>query len=380
VLKGLFACVIEGRPLVGREGRPTQKLYAIVLAGGKGERFWPLSRAATPKQLIPLVGRNTLLEQTVSRITPLIAPERVLVITSKRLEGEVTRRLKKFKGVTVVGEAVGRNTAPAIGFASALVSVRDPEAVTLVLPSDHVISTKRQFLSDVRRAVKAARTGKLVVFGIAPDRPETGYGYIQAGARIASLGRGLFSVRRFIEKPDLAKAKKLCRSRSSYWNSGIFVWSVKTLMESMREHLPALASQIDSLRLSSGRRALRTDMDRFYSRAKPVSIDYGLLEKSRNIAMVRADFSWDDLGSWVSLERIIDKDKFGNVRSGNVVALDSRDCVLYSGEGVLAAVGVENLVVVRTDVATLVCSREHAQRIRKVSEVLSSSRKLKKYL
>jgi mannose-1-phosphate guanylyltransferase len=351
-----------------------------VLAGGKGERFWPLSRVSRPKQLIPLVGRGTLLEQTVSRIVPLIPPERIFVITSQYLEREVARRLGKFKGISVVGEPVGRNTAPAIGFASALISARDAEAVTLVLPSDHIVSTKRQFLSDVRGAARAARSGKLVVFGITPDRPETGYGYIEAGRQLPSVGKGLFSVRRFVEKPDLRTAKRFCRSRSYYWNSGIFVWSVRTFTEGLKKHIPSLARQLEALRPGSSARALRAELKKFYSRARAVSIDYGLLEKSDNIAMVRAGFSWDDLGSWVSLERVLDGDADGNVRSGDVIAVDCRDCVLYSEDGVVATVGVENLVVVRTDSATLVCTKEHAQRIRKVSEILSSSSRLKKYL
>lgn len=361
-------------------GRPTRKFYAIVLAGGKGERFWPLSRISKPKQLLPLVGRGTLLEQTVSRIAPLVPPDRVFVITSEHLRRHVAKRLRKFKGISVVGEPAGRNTAPAIGLGSALISAREPGAITLVLPSDHVVRTKRQFLADVRRAVRAATAGKLVVFGIKPDRPETGYGYIEAGSRLPALGRGLFSVRRFVEKPDVRTARRFYRSRSYYWNSGMFAWSVRTLTEGLREHLPTLARQLEALEIGSGGRVSKAALKKFYSRAKAVSIDYGLLEKSDNIAMVRADFSWDDLGSWVSLERILESDRDGNVCSGNVIALDSRGCVLFSGQGVVATVGVEDLVVVRTESATLVCNKEHAQRIRRVSEILSSSVKLKKYL
>ncbi|UCF79364.1 MAG: mannose-1-phosphate guanylyltransferase [Candidatus Eiseniibacteriota bacterium] len=351
-----------------------------MLAGGKGERFWPLSRVSAPKQLIPLVGRESLLEQTVSRILPLVPPERVLVITSRSLERVVKKRLGRFKGVTVVGEPVGRNTAPAIAFASTLVSAREPGAITLVLPSDHVISTKKQFLSDVRRAAKAARTGKLVVFGVKPDRPETGYGYIEAGPRMSSLGPGLFSVRRFVEKPNARTARRLCRSRSHYWNSGMFLWSVDVLMDGLKEHLPSLARQMETLRPGATKSALSANLERFYSRARAISIDYGLLERSRNIAMLKAGFKWDDLGSWISLERLLPRDGNGNVSSGDVVSLDARDCVLFSSGGVVAALGVENLVVVRTETATLVCSKEHAQSIRRVSETLSTSARLKKYL
>lgn len=350
------------------------------MAGGRGERFWPLSRVSSPKQLLPIVGRKSLLEQTVSRISSVVPPERTFVITSERLEKEVAKRLADFRGVTVIGEPVGRNTAPAIGLACALISIAEPNAVTLVLPSDHVVKGRREFIADVRTAVRAAQSRRLVVFGVKPDRPETGYGYIRVGGRVGSLGRGVFTVQRFVEKPDHKSAVKLSSSGFHYWNSGMFVWRTDTLLEGIRKHLPALAAALETFCTGFSKPKLRERVRRFYSDVEAVSIDYGLLEKASNIVMVKASFSWDDLGSWLSLERILSKDNQGNVLSGEAVPIDTRNCVLFAGSGVVVTLGVENLVVVRTESATLVCAKEHAQGIRKISRILSSSGKLKRHL
>ena len=350
------------------------------MAGGRGERFWPLSRVSSPKQLLPIVGRKSPLEQTVSRITPFVPPERILVVTSRHLEKEVAKRLSRFRGITIVGEPVGKNTAPAIGLASSLISMVEPDAVTLVLPADHLVKGKTKFISDVRRAVRAAQSRKLVVFGIKPDRPETGYGYIKTGGRAQSLGKGIFNVRSFVEKPDHETAVKLCRSGSHYWNSGMFMWRVDTLLAGIRRHLPSLATSLETFSSGFSNRTLGQRLKRFYSDVEAVSIDYGLLEKSDSIVMVKANFSWDDLGSWLSLERIFSKDNRGNVLSGEIIPVDTRNCVLFAGSGVVATLGVENLIVVRTESATLVCAKEHAQGIKRILKLLSSSKKLKRHL
>lgn len=256
----------------------------------------------------------------------------------------------------------------------------EPDAIALVLPSDHIIRGKARFISDIRKAVRAAGSGRLVVFGIKPDRPETGYGYIRAGDPVRSLGKGVFVVRSFVEKPDHETALKLCRSGSYYWNSGMFVWQVGVLLSGIRVNLPSLARSIETFTSRSQKGSFERRIRRFYSKVEAVSIDYGLLEKSKNIVMVRAGFVWDDLGSWMSLERILQKDKHRNVLSGEIIPIDTRDCVLFAKSGIIATLGVENLIVVRTENATLVCDKKHAQGIRRISEVLSSSKKLKRHL
>ncbi|MFH0779020.1 MAG: sugar phosphate nucleotidyltransferase [Candidatus Eisenbacteria bacterium] len=350
-----------------------------MLAGGRGERFWPLSRASAPKQLLALTGRRTLLQETVRRILPLIPPERIYVVTSRSIESEVRKNVAGFGRVRIIGEPVGRNTAPAIAVATALVAAKDPEGITFVAPSDHMIEGRKEFLVALRRAVGAARQGKLVVFGIAPDRPETGYGYIETRGRLPR-GTSACAVRRFVEKPSPEDARKYLRSRRYFWNSGMFVWRADVLLREVQKHLPSLGEAVNGFRSGLTNRNLSVRLAGFYSRAESVSIDYGILEKTDNIVMVRGEFTWDDLGSWVSLERIAARDDSGNVCVGDVVALDVRDSVLFSQSGIVAALGVRDVVVVRTDSATLVCAKKEVQRIRRIAERLGSSRKLKRYL
>jgi len=309
-----------------------------------------------------------------------VPPERTFVVTSSGIESQVRSRLRDFKGINIVGEPRSRNTAPALALASFLISQRSPDAVCVVLPSDHVVGKRAEFLRNLKQAARAARQGSLVVFGIRPTRVETGYGYIHAGAREAALGPGIRRVRRFVEKPARDVAERFFRSGEHFWNSGIFVWRVDVFLDGVRRHMPELYRNLVKFGESLPRRSLRGALREFYSKVEAGSIDYGLLEKSRNIVMVKAGFPWDDLGSWTSLERICDKDKNGNVSRGRTIALDTRDCVLFCQEGLVATLGVRDLVIVRTEGVTLVCSREMAQEVRKVSEALSASARLKKFL
>lgn len=310
----------------------------------------------------------------------VVPPERMLVITSSRIERRVKHVLRGFGGIRVVGEPFGRNTAPALALASFLISRRSPDAVCAVLPSDHLVGKRAEFLLNLKQAVGAARRGSLVVFGVKPTRAETGYGYVHVGCAAPELGPGVFRVRRFVEKPGRAAAERLLRDGRHYWNSGMFVWRVDVFLEGVKRHMPALHGELARFERNLSRKTRRGALREFYSRVSPESVDYGLLEKSRNIAMVKAGFPWDDLGSWTSLERIRGKDRNGNVSQGAAVALDSTDCVLYSGQGLIAALGVRDVVIVRTEDVTLVCSRAMAQEVRRISRALSASGRLKKYL
>ena len=310
----------------------------------------------------------------------VVPPERIFVITSSRIESRVRSGLRDFKGINVVGEPVGRNTAPALALASLLISRRSPDAVCAVLPSDHVVGRRAEFVRNLRQAAEAARRGSLVVFGVRPTRAETGYGYIHAGGREPSLGPGVLRVRRFVEKPGRAAAEKFLKSGQHYWNSGMFVWRVDVLLDGVRRHMPALHRSLARYERCLGRKTARAALREYYSSVDSESIDYGLLEKSRNIAMVKAGFLWDDLGAWTSLERIHGKDRNGNVSHGRAVALDTTDCVLFSQQGLVAALGVRDLVIVRTEDVTLVCSRAMAQEVKRISGALSASGRLKKFL
>ena len=362
------------------EGVSTRNLYAVILAGGKGERFWPLSRAARPKQLLPLAGKHSLLRQTVSRVRSVVPPERIFVITSSGIERRVRSELNDLRGINVVGEPLSRNTAPALALASFLISRRSPDAICAVLPSDHVVGNRTEFLRNLKQAARAADRGSLVVFGVKPTRAETGYGYVHAGGRESSLGPGVLHVKRFVEKPDRRTAVKFMKSGEHYWNSGMFVWRADVFLEGVRKHMPELHADLARFERSLGKKTRRAALKEFYLRVDAESIDYGLLEKSRNIAMVKADFPWDDLGSWASLERIRAKDRNGNISHGRAVALDTTDCVLFSRQGLVATLGVRDLVVVRTEDVTLVCSREMVQEVKRISRALSASGRLKKFL
>jgi mannose-1-phosphate guanylyltransferase len=302
------------------------------------------------------------------------------VITSSGIESRVRSELSDFKGINVVGEPLSRNTAPALALASFLISRRSPDAVCAVLPSDHVVGKRTEFLRNLRQAARAASRGSLVVFGIKPTRAETGYGYVHAGRRGPSLGPGVLRVKRFVEKPDRRTAEKYLKSGEHYWNSGMFVWRADVFLDGVRKHMPALHADLARFGRGLGRKSRRAALRKFYSSVGAESIDYGLLEKSRNIVMVKAGFPWDDLGSWASLERIRGKDRNGNISHGRAVALDTTDCVLFSRQGLVAALGVRDLVIVRTEDVTLVCSREMVQEVRRISRALSASRRLKEFL
>ena len=310
----------------------------------------------------------------------VVPPERIFVITSSGIESRVRSELSGLKGINVVGEPLSRNTAPALALASFLISRRSPDAVCAVLPSDHVVGKRAEFLRNLKQAARAAGRGSLVVFGVPPTRAETGYGYIHAGGREPSLGPGVLRVKRFVEKPDRRTAEKFLKSGDHYWNSGMFVWRTDVFLEGVRKHMPALHADLVRYERDLRRKPRRRALKEFYSGVAAESIDYGLLEKSRNIVMVKAGFPWDDLGSWTSLERICGKDRNGNISQGRTVALDTTDCVLFSRQGLVAALGVRDLVIVRTEDVTLVCSREMAQEVKRISRTLSASGRLKKFL
>jgi mannose-1-phosphate guanylyltransferase len=314
------------------------------------------------------------------RVRSVVPPERMFVVTSSSIESRVRSGLRGLPGINVVGEPRSRNTAPALALASLLISLRSPEAVCAVLPSDHVVGNRSEFLRNLRQAAGAAGRGNLVVFGVRPTRAETGYGYVHAGGRERASGSGVLRVKRFVEKPDRRTAERFLRSGEYYWNSGMFVWRVDVFLDGVRRHMPALHRNLVRFGQDLDRRTLRGALGAFYSRADAESIDYGLLEKSRNIVMVKAGFSWDDLGAWTSLERISGGDKNGNVSHGKTVALDTKDCVIFSQQGLVATLGVRDLVIVRTEDVTLVCAREMAQEVKRVSRALSASGRLKKFL
>jgi mannose-1-phosphate guanylyltransferase len=352
-------------------------MYIVILAGGAGTRFWPLSRAARPKQLISLTGDRSMLQRTVERILPL-EPQRILIITNHLQAEETSRQMQCYDSIPidVIAEPAARNTAPAIGLAAALIAACDPDGVMAVLPADHFIKNETVLRDTLRHAETVANSGSLVTLGILPSRPETGYGYIEAG--MGAPAAGPFPVTRFIEKPPLAEAMRYLEEGNFFWNSGMFVWRAATILEEIAAFVPALHEKLVHLvpagftwqqPLPTGRiAALYQDID-------SVSIDYAVMEKSSRVQMVPAEMGWSDVGSWSALPEVIEPDAAGTVcvNAAAHIAVDSGGCLIYADQRVVATVGVHNVVIVSTPDAILVCDRERCQDVKKVVEQLAAA-------
>jgi mannose-1-phosphate guanylyltransferase/mannose-6-phosphate isomerase len=355
-------------------------LYSVIIAGGSGTRFWPLSRLDTPKQLLNIGGKETLIQSTVSRMRPIIPLERTYIVTNISQVEPINLQLQAMTGKSwednFIVEPEPKNTAPAIGLAAIYLRHLDPEAIMVVLPSDHIIKDKKRFHNYVLLGAKVSKQGSLVTIGIRPDKPETGYGYIKYDERIK---RGVYKVIEFKEKPDKETAMKYLRDGSYYWNSGIFIWRADSIIEAMRQHMPEL---YEGLRRIEG--ALDTEdiykvKKSVFAKIKAESIDYGVLEKADNVAMIPADIGWSDVGSWNVLDQILPTDSDNNVKNGNLISIDNKDSILYAGERLIAAVGLKDIIVVDTPDATLICHREKAQEVRKIVDILKK-RKAKEYI
>jgi mannose-1-phosphate guanylyltransferase len=360
--------------------------YPVILAGGRGTRFWPLSRKRRAKQLLALDGKDTMLQQTVARLTPLAAPSRFWIITNDDLRPAVLRQLKKLPAKQVIAEPVGRNTAPAIGLAAFLLLRYDPEAVLGLFPSDHVIAEPAQYRATLSKGIEIAAAGQnVVVLGIQPTRPETGYGYIEAGA---SDQQGFLRVRRFTEKPDLVKAKQFQDAGNYFWNSGMFLWRADTLANALREHLPNTAPLLEKIAAAHGTSKFAATFRKLYPKCENISIDYAVLEPrsakgeaQSRIFCLPSDFGWNDLGSWTALhEHKTSRTKPADgslVTSSGSFALNSKNNYVHVPGKFVALVGVSNMVIVETEDALLVTTLDQSQDVGKVVKHLDE-KKLKK--
>ena len=335
------------------------------MAGGQGTRFWPLSRELYPKQLLKLGEERTLLQQTVLRLSGLVKPKDISVISSDKLLVDIKSQLAELDGgqFNVILEPEPKNTAPAIGLGALYLERAQPGSVMAVLPSDHVIKEREKFHQALRKAEKLAREGYLVIFGIKPAKPETGYGYIKLGK---ALGGGAHMVERFVEKPDANTAKVFIKSGLYLWNSGIFVWRTDVILDEMKLLMPGLYKGLKKVWGAMGTPKEAATLAAEFKKLEPVSIDYGVMEKSRKTAVVMADFAWSDLGSWGAIEEIIKPDKKGNISVGKVVSLECMDTTFYAEDRLVAGIGLEGMIVVDTPDATLVCKKEMAQRVKDV--------------
>lgn len=360
--------------------------YPVILAGGRGTRFWPLSRKRRAKQLLALNGKRTMIQQTVSRLLPLAPAKHFWIVTNEDSQREIARQIPRLSKQQIVAEPIGRNTAPAIGLAAFILLQRDPEAVIGMFPSDHVIGDEKRYRQVLQKGIAIAATGEnIVVLGIPPTRAETGYGYIGTDALVQ---REAFRVRRFTEKPYAERAARFLEAGNYFWNSGMFLWSARTLTNALREHLPKTALLLEQIAQAFGTRKFAGTFRRLYPQCENISIDYAVLEprsskgeQNSNIFCLPADFGWNDLGSWTALhEHHVAKGQSpdGNVTSGEgLFTLNAAGNYIHAPGKFVAAVGVNDLVVVETDDALLITTREHAQDVGKIVKYLDEKKLLK---
>lgn len=357
--------------------------YPVILAGGRGTRFWPLSRKKRAKQLLALDGKQTMIQQTVARLSPLAPPGKFWIITNDDLRPAILKQLPRLPKAQVIAEPIGRNTAPAIGLAAFLLLRENPDAVIGMFPSDHVINDEKRYRETIARGVEIAAAGEnIVVLGIRPTRAETGYGYIEAGA---TDGNNALRVRRFTEKPDAETAAQFMAAGNYFWNSGMFLWSARTLANALREHLPKTAPLLEQIAATFGTRKFAGTFRRLYPKCENISIDYAVLEprsakgeQAGNIFCLPADFGWNDLGSWTALhEHHATK---ANPPQGNLITSDSNFVLNADGNYVhapgkfVAAVGVRDVVVVETEDALLITTRQQAQDVGKIVKYLDEKK------
>jgi mannose-1-phosphate guanylyltransferase len=365
--------------------------YPIILAGGRGTRFWPLSRKRRAKQLLALDGNETMIQQTVARLAPMTAPSRFWIITNDDLRPAILRQLPKLPPKQIIAEPAGRNTAPAIGLAAFLLLRHDPDAVLGLFPSDHVIAEPAQYRATLSRGIEIAAAGdSIVVLGIRPTRPETGYGYIEAASPEddAPDQQGSLRVRRFTEKPDLARARQFLDAGNYFWNSGMFLWRADTLANALREHLPNTAPLLEKIAAAYGTRKFADTFRKLYPKCENISIDYAVLEprsakgeSQSRIFCLPSDFGWNDLGSWTALhEHHVAKAKPADgslVSASGSFALNAKNNYVHVLDKFVALVGVSNLVIVETEDALLITTLDQSQDVGKVVKHLDE-KKLKR--
>ena len=334
--------------------------WLVIMAGGVGERFWPMSRKLRPKQLLPLVSKRTMIAETLQRVKPLFG-SRVVVVTNREQAAAVRRALPGVKHI--LAEPAGRNTAPCVAWASASIAKRDANAVIAVVPADSFIGDVKRYRQVVGESLAlAGKADVLITVGIQPNAPHTGYGYIQVGE---ALQTGFRKAKRFVEKPDRTTAETYLATGEYRWNAGMFVWSARAILDAYRQSQPAMLKQIEKIKDARS-------LAKIYPKLEKISVDYAIMEKAGNVVVADGDFGWDDVGDWQAVERHLTKDAAGNAVRGEFVGVDTTGCVVYSDEKhLVGVVGLKDLVIVHTADATLVCHKRDAQRVKEIVGKLS---------
>jgi len=346
------------------------KVTAMIMAGGRGERFWPKSRKSLPKQFLSLTDDGvTMIQDTVSRILPLVDMEDIYIVTNRDYKELAMEQLPELPEENVLCEPVGRNTAPCVGLAAMHIGSKYDDALMIVLPSDHLIKYNSMFLNVLRDACAVAEKGEnLTTIGITPNYPETGYGYIKFDPD-QSEGRA-YSVERFVEKPDLKTAKKYLADESYLWNSGMFVWKVSTILADIEKYIPNTYEGLVKIKEAIGTEEQDAVLEAEFQKMESESIDYGIMEKADHIYVIPGTFGWDDVGSWLAVGRIRSTNEFGNTVHGNVIIVETKNSIIEGTDKLIAAVGLKDIIVVDTDDALLICDKGHAGDIKKVLENL----------
>lgn len=344
-------------------------LYAVIMAGGVGSRFWPRSTKKYPKQLLKIISDRTLIQDTVKRLEGLVPNDKIFVVTNALQRDEVEKQLFNIPKQNIIDEPFQRNTAACIGLASVLIKRKDKDAVTVVLPSDHIIHDIDNFQKSIQTAANFADQSKgLVTIGINPTKPETGYGYIQFDDR--SITDNIFKVYTFAEKPNYATAIRFIESGDFLWNSGIFIWRVDTILDEIRSLMPDLFEGLEKIECSIDKTDFNETLFKVYGQLRKVSIDYGIMEKSKRVFLTKGNFRWSDVGSWEEVYRLSEKDNSGNVITGMVYTDMVIDSMIYSEDKFSAVIGVDNLIIINTSDALLVCRKDKAQEVKKVVDFL----------
>jgi len=349
--------------------------YAVIMAGGKGERFWPLSTSKHPKQLLNLIGEKPLIAQAVERLEGLLPLNHIYIVTNADLLEATRKALPTLPTQNIVGEPIGRDTAAAVACSAALIKAQDPNAVFAILTADHVMGQIDQFKTTLHAAMKcAAQNDVLLTIGIKPTEPATGFGYIKINKKIETIdGVNFFTVQKFVEKPNLETAKSYLSTGGFYWNSGMFIWSVSSIYNAFLAHDPDRATLMDTLTPYAQNGKIDEGMALTYPTLEKISIDYALMEKAKNIIVAAGTFTWDDVGSWPALENQFPQDQQNNTAIGDVELIHCSNNLIYSKNHLTALIGVENLIVVQAEGVTLICPKDQAQNIKQLLANLRTS-------
>lgn len=358
--------------------------YIVIMAGGKGERFWPESRLKRPKHLLPIVGNSPMLRQTLDRIGDTVPRENIIIVTNVTQQAVIREMCPDLPAENVVAEPVGRDTAPAVALSMMLVKQRNPEGVFALLPADHVIHESEGFQSCLKTGFEVATEREvLVTIGIKPTHPATGYGYIQKGRAFEGYEeKSVHHVKRFVEKPDLDKATEYVDSGDYFWNAGMFVWSVNSIEKAFQLYNPGLLQGVGCIEaeMQSGS-AFEAALEAVYPSLERISIDFSVMEKATNVVTIESSFDWDDVGEWPAIERHGEKDASGNLLAGLAMVQDASNNIVFNDhKRVTALLGVEDLIVVHTDDATLVCHKSKAQDIKKIVKTLGSNSETEQFI